>query len=203
MIGSRRCRSVDSFTATSLPLLAVPALVLALASTLLVPAAEAFRLDVPSDLKPIQLVRKPKHSQGQLELTDEGIGILQNLTAPFAIISAVGPTRTGKSSLLGRAFLNSPDFFEVGTGVHSHTTGIWMTNKPVSVKIKGVGHVQVIVVDTEGFHGVQERTSRTYENNLFALSYLLSSVLIYNSAYPVRGAARRMHRQQNDTFFFP
>ena len=25
----------------------------------------------------------------------------------------------------------------------------------------------------------------TYENNLFALSYLLSSVLIYNSAYPV------------------
>jgi hypothetical protein len=35
--------------------------------------------------------------------------------------------------------------------------------------------------------GVQERTSRTYENNLFALSYLLSSVLIYNSAYPVRG----------------
>ena len=144
-----------------------------------------FRLEVPPDLKPIQLVRKPKHSQGQLEVTDEGIGILQNLTAPFAIISAVGPTRTGKSSLLGRAFLNSPDFFEVGTGVHSHTTGIWMTNKPVSVKIKGVGHVQVLVVDTEGFHGVQERTSRTYENNLFALSYLLSSVLIYNSAYPV------------------
>jgi hypothetical protein len=37
--------------------------------------------------------------------------------------------------------------------VHSHTTGIWMTNKPVGVKIKGVGHVSVIVVDTEGFHG--------------------------------------------------
>lgn len=157
---------------------------LAFASINLLPVARAFKLDVPSDLKPIQLVRKPKHSQGQLELTDEGIEILQNLTAPFAIISAVGPTRTGKSSLLGRAFLNSPDFFEVGTGVHSHTTGIWMTNKPVSVMIKGIGHVQVIVVDTEGFHGVQERTSRTYENNLFALSYLLSSVLIYNSAYP-------------------
>ena len=143
-------------------------------------------------------MRKPKHSQGQLELTDEGIGILQNLTAPFAIISAVGPTRTGKSSLLGRAFLNSPDFFEVGTGVHSHTTGIWMTSQPVVVKMKGVGRVQVIVVDTEGFHGVQERTSRTYENNLFALSYLLSSVLIYNSAYPVRTGRCEAGRRERE-----
>ena len=53
------------------------------------------------------------------------------------------------------------------------------------MKIKGLGRVQVIIVDTEGFHGVQEKTSKTYENNLFALAYLLSSVLIYNSAYPV------------------
>ena len=83
---------------------------------LLVPMGAAFKLDVPSDLRPVQLVRKPKHSQGMLELTDEGIAIIQNLTAPFAIVSAVGPTRTGKSSLLGRAFLNLPAFFEAGTG---------------------------------------------------------------------------------------
>jgi hypothetical protein len=69
-------------------------LLLAVLAVVTIPMAEAFKLDVPADLKPIQLVRKPKHSQGQLELTDEGISILQNLTAPFAIISAVGPTRT-------------------------------------------------------------------------------------------------------------
>jgi hypothetical protein len=52
--------------------------------------------------------------------------------------------------MLGRAFLNSPDFFEVGTGVHSHTTGIWMSSKPVLVRVKGGGpRVSVIVVDTE------------------------------------------------------
>jgi|AntAceMinimDraft_1070359.scaffolds.fasta_scaffold06355_7 hypothetical protein len=60
-----------------------------------------------------------------------------------------------------------------------------MTSRPVEVRLRGVGRVSVLVVDTEGFHGVHERTSRTYENNLFALSYLLSSTLIYNSAYPV------------------
>lgn len=201
MFGSRRggrdCRRS--------PARALALTLLALASVDLPPVARAFELDVPSDLKPIQLVRKPKHSQGQLEVTDEGIEILQNLTAPFAIISAVGPTRTGKSSLLGRAFLNSPDFFEVGTGVHSHTTGIWMTNKPVSVNVKGVGRMQVIVVDTEGFHGVQERTSRTYENNLFALSYLLSSVLIYNSAYPAGISHSHIHPPTIVIlrFFFP
>jgi hypothetical protein len=88
--------------------------------------------------------------------------------------------RTGKSSLLGRAFLGLPDIFEIGTGVHSHTTGIWCTNKPVIVVTKKYGKMSVIFVDTEGFHGVQEKTSKTYENNLFAVSYLLSSVLIYN-----------------------
>jgi hypothetical protein len=45
---------------------------------------------LPDGIRPVQLVRKPAFSQGQLELTDEGISILQNLTArashgvPFA-----------------------------------------------------------------------------------------------------------------------
>eukprot|EP00854_Cymbomonas_tetramitiformis_P017470 gene17470-20803_t len=143
------------------------------------------KLIVPNDVSPIQLVRKPENSQGQLELTEEGVDVLMNLTAPFAMVAAVGPTRTGKSSLLGRAFLSMPEIFEIGTGVHSHTTGIWITNKPVIIPTKRYGRLSVIFVDTEGFHGVQEKTSKTYENNLFAVSYLLSSTLIYNSAYPM------------------
>ena len=52
-----------------------------------------YKLIVPPDIKPIQLVRKPEHAQGQLEITDEGMSVLLNLTSPFAMVSAVGPTR--------------------------------------------------------------------------------------------------------------
>jgi hypothetical protein len=57
------------------------------------PKNPGYGLMVPEGIKPIQLVRKPEHAQGQLEITDEGMAVLQNLTSPFAMVSAVGPTR--------------------------------------------------------------------------------------------------------------
>jgi len=113
---------------------------------------------------------------------------LRALPKPFAVVSMVGPTRTGKSSVLGRAFLGRPDMFEIGTGVHSHTAGIWITSKPIMMDIPGRGKMPTIMIDTEGFHGVQQLTSQTYESNLFALTHLLSSTMVFNTMYPADAA---------------
>ena len=48
----------------------------------------------------VPLFRKPAVSTGQLELVEEGLNVLRAQTEPFAIVSAVGPTRTGKLSLI-------------------------------------------------------------------------------------------------------
>ena len=37
----------------------------------------------------------------------------------------------------------------------------------------------------EGFSGVGSLTSRTYEANMFGITYLLSSAVVYNSMFPV------------------
>ena len=54
-------------------------------------------------LRAVQLFRKPAMSTGQLVAVKEGMAVLRAQTEPLAIVSAVGPTRTGKSSILGRA----------------------------------------------------------------------------------------------------
>eukprot|EP00966_Prymnesium_polylepis_P241285 5579934-Prymnesium_polylepis.1 len=74
-------------------------------------------------LRAVLLFRKSETDTGQLELVDEGLSVLRAQSEPFAIVSAVGPTRTGKSSILGRAFLRGvgENIFRIGSGVTSHT----------------------------------------------------------------------------------
>ena len=104
-------------------------------------------------------------------------------------MTAVGPTRTGKSSILGRAFLRGRDenLFEVGSGITSFTTGVWITSEPIILSPAETGgtSLRVLLIDTEGFSGVGGLTSRTYEANLFGITYLMSSAIIYNSMFPV------------------
>jgi len=135
----------------------------------------------------VPLFRKPAVSTGQLELVEEGLNVLRAQTEPFAIVSAVGPTRTGKSSILGRAFFRGEheNIFEVGSGVTSHTGGVWIASQPVEVKVADGSTLRVLFIDTEGFSGVGGITSKTYEANLFGLVYLLSSVVIFNTMFPV------------------
>ena len=45
--------------------------------------------------------------------------------------------------------------------------------------------MRAFLVDTEGFSGVGSLTSRTYEANMFGITYLLSSAVVYNSMFPV------------------
>jgi hypothetical protein len=128
----------------------------------------------PPPLKAVQLFRKPDVATGQLIPVKEGLDALRSQREPFAIISAVGPTRTGKSSILGRAFLRgqNENAFEIGSGVTSHTGGVWMTNRPVSLRPSNGGKpIRCFIIDTEGFSGVGGLTSRTCtgcESTLFS-----------------------------------
>ena len=138
-------------------------------------------------LRSILLFRKPDVPTGQLEPVEEGLDVLRAQTEPFAIVSAVGPTRTGKSTILGRAFMpsGSENVFEVGSGVVSHTGGVWITDRPVTLRSGDGRTIRVLFIDTEGFGGVGGLTSRTYEANLFSVVYMLSSALIFNTMFPV------------------
>ena len=87
-------------------------------------------------LRAVPLFRKPASSIGRLVVDQQGLAVLRAQKQPFAIISAVGPTRTGKSSILGRAFLRGEDenLFEIGSGVTSFTGGVWITSEPVLLR---------------------------------------------------------------------
>eukprot|EP00965_Chrysotila_dentata_P047110 1563574-Pleurochrysis_carterae.AAC.1 len=65
----------------------------------------ARRLAESSKLRAVPLFYKPSSETAQLVPAEEGLNVLRAQREPFAIVSAVGPTRTGKSSILGRAFL--------------------------------------------------------------------------------------------------
>ena len=163
-------------------LLVLVAGVKAMSTAHLAPGTGGFE---PPPLKAVQLFRKPDVATGQLVAVQEGLDVLRAQRQPFSIISAVGPTRTGKSSILGRAFLRGPheNLFEIGGGVTSHTGGVWISSAPVTLHPKGGGPaVRAFLIDTEGFSGVGGLTSRTYEANLFALTYLMSSAVIFNSS---------------------
>jgi hypothetical protein len=156
---------------------------------LLVTYARAFARLADYDSLPLQAVplfTKPEVSTGRLVVMEEGLAVLRGQKQPFAIVSAVGPTRTGKSTILGRAFFRGEheNLFRVGSGVTSYTGGVWITSKPVEMDT-GSGTVRVLFIDTEGFSGVGGLTSKTYEANLFGIVYLLSSAIIFNTMFPV------------------
>lgn len=106
-------------------------------------------------LRAVPLLLKPSDPAGRITLAPEGMEVLRAQRGRFGIIAAVGPTRTGKSSLLGRAFLRGRDenAFEIGGGVTSHTTGAHILSKPIILN-----NLPVYLIDTEGFSGIGGRT---------------------------------------------
>jgi len=65
------------------------------------------------------------------------------------------------------------------------TKGIWVWGSPVEVDIGG-SKVSVLYLDTEGFESVGK--SNVYDDRIFALATVLSSVLIYNLPETIREA---------------
>ncbi|XP_044846752.1 guanylate-binding protein 1-like [Mauremys mutica] len=114
-------------------------------------------------------------ADGQLEVTEEALGILGGVAQPVVVVAIVGLYRTGKSYLMN-SLAGKQRGFSLGSTVQSHTKGIWMWCLPHP---RRAGHT-LVLLDTEGLGDVEKGDTKN-DVWIFALAVLLSSTLVYNS----------------------
>lgn len=115
----------------------------------------------------------------------DGLNFLKTINGPVAPVVVIGPYRSGKSFLLNQ-LLQVPcdEGFGVGHERSTKTKGVWVWSKPKEVQsVEGV-NLSVLFIDTEGFESTGK--SDSYDDRIFALSTLMSSVLIYNLPETIR-----------------
>ena len=116
------------------------------------------------------------------EVTEEAVEFLQSLNSnKLGIVSIVGKYRTGKSYFVNKVLLQSEKNkgFKVGPTINPCTKGIWIWKKVLHVKTDEEENLDVIILDTEGFGGIDEDAN--HDTRIFLFSILLSSFFIYNS----------------------
>ena len=149
-------------------------------------SGSAIPLCIPNDIEWDQQQKKCKRLKNvertTLQLNPMALEILRSITGPVCVISIVGPCRSGKSYILSRLISNTGAecHFDLGHEMDPKTLGIWMWDQPFKLKLKDSDEeVTIILLDTEGFD-VAYATDRG-DSQIFTLSVLLSSQLIYNS----------------------
>ncbi|XP_054039475.1 guanylate-binding protein 1-like [Rissa tridactyla] len=110
-----------------------------------------------------------------LVVQQEALQVLSGITQPVVVVAITGLYRTGKSYLMNRLACQRKGF-SLGSGVQSHTRGIWMWCVPHPCK---PGHT-LVLLDTEGLGDVEKGDTEN-DTWIFVLTVLLSSTLIYNS----------------------
>ncbi|KAK4357444.1 hypothetical protein RND71_023054 [Anisodus tanguticus] len=134
---------------------------------------------------------EPDPGHTKLRLAREGLEAIEKITTPIAAVAVIGPYRSGKSFTLNQLLsLSCYEVFEAtnrwssifaGFGVghmrDTKTKGIWVWGTPVEMDFNGV-KTSVFYLDTEGFESIGK--SNVYDDRIFALAAVMSSVLIYN-----------------------
>ncbi|KAK7345877.1 hypothetical protein VNO77_16490 [Canavalia gladiata] len=129
---------------------------------------------------------EPDPGHTKLRLSREGLEAIERITNPIALVAVIGPYRSGKSFLLNQLLsLSCYEGFGVGHMRDTKTKGIWVWGTPLELDINGV-RTSVLYLDTEGFESVGK--SNVYDDRIFALATVLSSVLIYNLPETIREA---------------
>nr|WRQ20306.1 guanylate-binding protein 5 [Citrullus colocynthis] len=129
---------------------------------------------------------EPDPGHTKLRLSREGLEAIEKITNPIAAVAVIGPYRSGKSFLLNQLLsLSCYEGFGVGHLRDTKTKGIWVWGTPLELMIDGV-KTSVFYLDTEGFESVGK--SNVYDDRIFALATVLSSVLIYNLPETIREA---------------
>lgn len=129
---------------------------------------------------------EPDPGHTKLRLAGEGLEAIRRIKSPIAAVSVIGPYRSGKSFLLNQLLsLSCDEGFGVGHMRDTKTKGIWVWGIPIEMKVNGV-KVSVLYLDTEGFESIGK--SNVYDDRIFALATVMSSVLIYNLPETVREA---------------
>lgn len=101
--------------------------------------------------------------------------------SPVGVISIVGKYRTGKSFFTNRVLLEQKEGsgFGVGNTINACTKGLWMWTETVPSSNPDSPALKLLVLDTEGFGGIEESSS--HDTRIFLFAILLSSYFIYNS----------------------
>ncbi|XP_053551275.1 guanylate-binding protein 3 [Bombina bombina] len=129
---------------------------------------------VPAMSSPVCLIENVSGSK--LRTNPQAKKILENISQPLVVVSIVGQYRTGKSYLMNTLAGVKSGGFALGHTVEAKTKGIWMWCVPHPTR---KDHM-LVLLDTEGLADVGKGDKRNDEQ-LFSLSVLLSSVLVYNS----------------------
>ena len=122
---------------------------------------------------------KKSIKRDSLVINEEAVTILKEITNPISVVAVVGPCRSGKSYLLNQLIPSKESCFKLGHTIASKTVGIWMWNTPFQHILGSGEEVMVILLDTEGVDAVNAGSRG--DTQVFTLSALLSSLLVYNS----------------------
>uniref|UniRef100_A0ACD6A8U8 Uncharacterized protein n=1 Tax=Avena sativa TaxID=4498 RepID=A0ACD6A8U8_AVESA len=140
----------------------------------------------PDELERAYPIVEPDYGHTKLRLSEQGLEAIRRIENPIAVVGVIGPYRSGKSFLLNQLLSLSCDKgFGVGHMRDTKTKGIWIWGTPIEMDVDGT-KVSVLYLDTEGFESVGK--SNVYDDRIFALATVLSSVLIYNLPETVREA---------------
>ena len=151
----------------------------------------AIPLCLPNDCeldKQTNHFKKKDVTRNSLVINEDAIAVLQSITDPVCVIAIVGPCRTGKSYILSRLISSdrdTPPCFKLGHKIDPETMGIWMWDTPIQYQLKDGRNISIILLDTEGIDAYN--SLERGDTQVFTLSVLLSSLLIYNS----QGVPRR------------
>jgi hypothetical protein len=97
----------------------------------------------------------------------------------------IGPYRSGKSFTLNQLLgVGCDEGFGVGHTRNTQTKGVWVWGEPIPVQSPDGETINILLFDTEGFESTGKADS--YDDRIFALSTLISSVLIYNLPESIR-----------------
>lgn len=140
-----------------------------------VPHTSATRMSRPPPTSPLNgPVPLLQYEGGRWRIDKEGRDLLHGVRGPVTVIGIAGPMREGKSFVMSR-IAGAQDLFEMGHTTESCTRGIWIY---VTDRYTDSG-ARVVLLDTEGMNDTV-RCDPNFDAQVFMLTLLLSSVLVYN-----------------------
>lgn len=165
----------------------------------------AIPLCFPNDMEWDQQRNKSKRlkdvERTSLILNPHALEILRSISGPVCVIAIVGPCRSGKSYMLSRLISSTGvrAHFDLGHEMDPKTMGIWMWDQPFKMKLESYHEeVTIILLDTEGIDAANATDQG--DSQIFTLSVLLSSLMIYNSmSVPKREDLNQMEYPQLHT----
>ena len=117
--------------------------------------------------------------RGYLCVMPEALQQLREVRYPVSVVAIAGPARKGKSYFISKAF-EQGEVFSLGASLKPETLGIWRWIVHKTYKDKNGMEFKVVLLDSKGIGATC--ATNTDDNQIFTLTVLLSSILIYNSA---------------------